>query len=118
MNPLHTAYALGQRFATQQFNKEAEAALGDPAYWQGGAAAQQQPQQPATAEEAVQQLPPGTFQGLTTRITPEGQRTTAVKVTPEALSMPDHLVGIFQVEPEAKVEVAQPQPKQEQEQPY
>jgi hypothetical protein len=112
MDHLKTAYTLGARLARTEFAKQAEPALGDPAYWQGGEQAQQEQQQaPATAEDAAMSLPTGTFQGLTTRLSPEGERSTSVKVTPDALGNPDILGGIFQAEPTAKVEVAQPQAK-------
>lgn len=113
MDHLKIAYTLGARLAQAEFAKHADAALGDPAFWQGGEQAQQDQQQqpPATAEEAAMSLPTGTFQGLTTRLSPEGERSTSVKVTPDALGNPDILGGIFQAEPTAKVEVAQPQAK-------
>jgi len=112
MNHLHTAYSLGARLAQAEFAKQAEPALGDPAFWQGGEQAQQeQQQQPATAEDAAMALPTGTFQGLVTKLSPEGERSTSVKVTPDALGNPDILGGIFQAEPTAKVEVAQAQAK-------
>lgn len=112
MDHLRTAYNLGARLAHVEFAKQAEPALGDPAYWQGGEQAQQQ-QPPATAEEAAMSLPTGTFQGLVAKLSPEGERSTSVKVTPDALSVPDNLAAIFQAEPTAKVEVAQPQAKGE-----
>ena len=114
MNHLHTAYNLGAQLAQVAFAKHADAALGDPAFWQGGEQTQQeQQQQPATAEEAAMSLPTGTFQGLVTKLSPEGERSTSVKVTPDALGVPDNLASIFQAEPTAKVEVAQPQAKAE-----
>lgn len=113
MDHLKTAYDLGAQLARIEFAKQAEPALGDPAFWQGGEQTQQQPPQPATAEEAAMSLPTGTFQGLTTRLSPEGERSTSVKVTPDALGVPDNLAAIFQAEPTAKVEVAQPQVKAE-----
>lgn len=111
MDHLKTAYDLGARLAQLEFAKQAEPSLGDPAFWQGGEQAQQEQQAPATAEDAAMSLPTGTFQGLTTRLSPEGERSTSVKVTPDALGNPDILGGIFQAEPTAKVEVAQPQAK-------
>ena len=113
MNHLHTAYNLGAQLAQAEFRKHAEAALCDPAFWQGGEQAQQEQPPPATAEEAAMSLPTGTFQGLTTRLSPEGERSTSVKVTPDALGVRDNLAAIFQAEPTAKVEVAQPQAKTE-----
>jgi len=113
MDHLKTAYNLGARLAQLEFTKQAEPALGDPAFWQGGEQAQQEQQAPATAEDAAMSLPTGTFQGLTTRLSPEGERSTSVKVTPDALGNADILTGIFQAEPTAKVEVAQPQAKGE-----
>ena len=114
MNHLHTAYNLGAQLAHAEFSKRADAALGDPAFWQGGEQAQQeQQQQPATAEEAAMSLPTGTFQGLVAKLSPEGERSTSVKVTPDALGTPENLAAIFQAEPTAKVEVAQPQAKAE-----
>lgn len=113
MDHLKTAYDLGARLAQLEFAKQAEPALGDPAFWQGGEQAQEQQQAPATAEDAAMSLPTGTFQGLTTRLSPEGERSTSVKVTPDALGNADILTGIFQAEPTAKVEVAQPQAKGE-----
>jgi hypothetical protein len=107
---LDTAYILGTQLAQSEFAKRAEAALGDPTYWQGGEQAQQQP---ATAEEAAMSLPTGTFQGLTTRLTPEGERSTSIKVTPDALASSDILNSIFQTEPTAKIEVAQPPAKEQ-----
>lgn len=113
MNHLHTAYNLGAQLAQVAFAKHADAALGDPAFWQGGEQAQQEQQPPATAEDAAMSLPTGTFQGLVAKLSPEGERSTSVKVTPDALSVPDNLAAIFQAEPTAKVEVAQPQAKAE-----
>jgi len=93
----------------KRFIKGADAALGDPNYWTGGSQAQQAPPQPASAEEAIQLLPGGTFQGLQMKITPDGQRSTTVKVTPEATQDPTGLNSIFAAEPGAKVEVSNPE---------
>jgi hypothetical protein len=64
---------------------------------------------PQTAEDAVQLLPAGTFQGAQIKITPDGQRSTTVKVTPDAVAQPDALAGVFAAEPAAKVEISQPE---------
>lgn len=110
MTPLQKAYALGQYMAKDAFKKEAEAALGDPNYWQGGTPEEREIPTPAqSAEEAMQMLPAGTFQGAQIKITPDGQRNTTVKVTPDAVAQPDGLAGIFQAEPGAKVEISQPE---------
>ena len=96
-------------------DKTGEAALGDPNYWQGGTpspeeeAAAAAPPPPQNAEEAVQMLPAGTFQGAQIKIQPDGVRNTTVKVTPDAVAQPDGLAGIFQAEPGAKVEISQPE---------
>lgn len=90
--------------------KIGEAALGDPNFWGGGTpppGAEMPP--PQTAEDAVQLLPAGTFQGAQIKITPDGQRNTTVKVTPDAVAQPDALAGVFQAEPTAKVEISQPE---------
>lgn len=88
------------------------AALGDPMFWQGGQEAMA-PEgagtPPPTAEEAALQLPPGIFQGLQIKVNPAGERSTSVKVTPDALQTPDTLMGIFQAEPSTKVEMSMPQ---------
>ncbi len=83
--------------------------LGDPAFWQGGEQAAAAPPQATSAEEVVTQLPLGTFQGMNTKISPEGERSTSVKVTPDALGSPEMLAAIFQVEPGAKVELETPE---------
>jgi hypothetical protein len=94
-------------------DKKADAALGDPNFWQGGTdavnAAQQAPPQPATAEEAIGLLPGGTFQGLNIRVTPDGQRSTTVKATPDVMQDPSGIQAIFAAEPGAKVELANPE---------
>lgn len=90
------------------------AALGDPTFWQGGQEAMgpegggEAP--PPSAEDAALALPPGIFQGLQLKVNPDGQRSTTVKVTPDALQTPDALAGIFQAEPETKIEMAMAQP--------
>ena len=111
MSSTYLKYArdLGARMAFEEFRKQADAALGDPNYWSGGSQAQQAPPQPASAEEAIQLLPGGTFQGLQMKITPDGQRSTTVKVTPEATQDPTGLNSIFAAEPGAKVEVSNPE---------
>jgi len=83
--------------------------LGDPNFWSGGTPAEGEMAPPPTAEEAVKQLPLGTFQGMTTKVTPEGERSTSVNVTPDALAMPDIVQSIFAAEPGAKVEVKVPE---------
>jgi len=86
------------------------ASLGDPMFWQGGQEAMAPEQAPAaSAEEVVTQLPIGTFQGLNMKLSPEGERSTNVKVTPEALGSAETLQAIFQAEPGAKVEVEIPE---------
>lgn len=104
------AYVLGARQACACLFKEAQGNLGDPMFWQGGTPAEGAP--PAggsTAEDAALALPPGIFQGLQMKVNPAGERSTTVKVTPEALGAPDALAGIFAAEPAAKVEMAVPQ---------
>jgi hypothetical protein len=83
--------------------------LGDPMFWQGGEQAAAAAPPPASAEEIVTQLPLGTFQGMTTKVSPEGERTTSVNVTPDALGSPEMLQSIFAVEPNAKVELKIPE---------
>lgn len=85
------------------------ASLGDPAFWQGGEQTAAEPPPPTSAEEVVTQLPLGTFQGMNTKISPEGERSTSVKVTPDALGSPEMLAAIFQAEPGAKVELETPE---------
>lgn len=87
------------------------ASLGDPAYWQGGTPTAEEAAPPqATAEDAAMALAPGIFQGLQLKVNPDGQRSTTVKVTPDALQTPEAVAGIFQAEPETKVEMMMPQP--------
>lgn len=93
----------------KRFLKGADAALGDPNFWQGGSEAQQAPPQPASAEEAIGLLPGGTFQGLNTRITADGQRSTTVKTTPDVMQDPSGIQAIFAAEPGAKVELSNPE---------
>jgi hypothetical protein len=83
--------------------------LGDPNFWAGGTPAEGEMAPAATAEDAVKQLPLGTFQGMTTKVTPEGERSTSVNVTPDALASPDIIQSIFAAEPGAKVEVKTPE---------
>ncbi|MBU1891198.1 hypothetical protein KJ782_06990 [Patescibacteria group bacterium] len=90
------------------------ASLGDPLYWQGGTpdpAQEAPPEAPASAEDAALSLPTGVFQGLQMKINPMGERSTTVKVTPDALGTPDILSGIFSAEPATKVEISVPQAK-------
>jgi len=111
MKPINKAYRLGAHQAFEDFMKHAEG-LGDPMFWQGGQeamAAGGTPPQGATAEDAALSLPPGIFQGLQMKVNPAGERSTTVKVTPDALGAPDALAGIFQAEPAAKVEMSIPQ---------
>jgi general secretion pathway protein D len=118
---LRTAYDIGRSTAQDTFMKwaEGEASLGDPNFWQGGTpspeeeAAAAAPPPPASAEEAVAGLPAGAFQGLQMKLTPDGQRNTSVKVTPDVLAQPEGVMGIFQAEPGAKVEIAAPEPSAE-----
>ena len=84
----------------------AGASLGDPNFWQGGS--QQGQPQPQDAEDAIGLLPGGTFQGANIRITPEGEKTTNVKVSPDALMDPEALRAMFQADPTAKIEMQQP----------
>ncbi len=118
MKPIQHAYLLGAVQAQRDFNKQAEGEmpqnLGDPMFWQGGQEAMapeggEMPQQGGSAEDAALSLPPGIFQGLQMKLNPAGERSTTVKVTPEALGAPDALEGIFSAEPTAKVEMAMAQ---------
>lgn len=110
MKPIDQAYAFGAEAAYRDFMKEAEGNLGDPMYWQGGTPQEGAgPQQAATAEDAALALPPGIFQGLQMKVNPAGERSTTVKVTPDALQAPDALQGIFAAEPAAKVEMSMQQ---------
>ena len=110
----------------------AQPSLGDPNYWAGGQeeVLKQQlaaegtpmpeapmPEAPAPGaggggsggvEQVAAQLPPGSFQGLNIRVTPEGKRSTGLKVSPDALANPEILQQIFQVEPEARIEITSP----------
>lgn len=118
-NPQKLAYDLGSLHAASIFDSrvahhlepiKTSASLGDPNYWQGGSA-EAPPEgmaaaQPATAEEVVQNLPAGTFQGLQMKLSPDGQRSTTVRVTPDAVSAPEGLQAIFAAEPGAKVEIS------------
>ena len=84
--------------------------LGDPNFWGGGS---QQPgqgaPQPQDAEEAISLLPGGTFQGANIKISPDGQKATSVKVSPDALQDPTSLAQFFQLpEPGAKIEISAP----------
>lgn len=86
--------------------------LGDPNFWEGGTppeGAEGAGAAPASAEEAVSLLPAGSFQGLNTRVTPEGERSTGVKVSPLALDAPDALKTMFQAEPGVRVEITEPE---------
>jgi len=117
MKPINYAYKLGADQAYNDFMKQAEGEmpqnLGDPNFWQGG----QEGMPPeggeappaATAEDAALALPPGIFQGLQMKLNPAGERSTTVKVTPDALQAPDVLQGIFSAEPATKVEMEMPQ---------
>jgi hypothetical protein len=98
-------YLLGKSSAAQKLGE----GLGDPMFWQGGEQAAAMPPQGGTAEDAALALPPGIFQGLQMKVNPAGERSTTVKVTPDAIQTPEALQGIFQAEPEAKVEMAMPQ---------
>lgn len=110
MKPIDQAYALGADAAYDDFMKKAEGNLGDPNFWQGGTPQEgEAPQQAATAEDAALALPPGIFQGLQMKVNPAGERSTTVKVTPDALQAPDALAGIFGAEPAAKVEMSMQQ---------
>jgi hypothetical protein len=104
MRPLNYAYKLGADQAYADFMKEAQN-LGDPMFWQGGAPAEDAAP-PPSAEDAALALPPGVFQGLQAKVNPTGERSTTVKVTPDALGAPDALAGIFAAEPAAKVEMS------------
>jgi hypothetical protein len=108
MKPIQHAYKLGADQAYTDFMKEAQGNLGDPMFWQGGTPAEGEmpPMEGGTAEDAALALPPGIFQGLQTKVNPAGERSTTVKVTPEALGAPDTLAGIFDAEPTAKVEMS------------
>jgi hypothetical protein len=111
MKPIEQAYKLGADQAYDDFMKEAQGNLGDPMFWQGGTPAEEgaEAAPPPSAEDAALALPPGIFQGLQMKVNPAGERSTTVKVTPEALGAPDALQGIFSAEPAAKVEMAMPQ---------
>lgn len=91
--------------------KTGEAALGDPNFWGGGTPSPEEaaPPMPQSAEEAIQLLPAGTFQGAQIKIQPDGIRNTTVKVTPDVVGQPDGLAAVFQAEPTAKVEISQPE---------
>lgn len=135
MHPhLKTAYTLGAKVAYYDFEKksqdmsdagalpqellqtppvgmipeDAPPNLGDPNFWQGGTAAANETPAPQSAEEAVSLLPAGTFQGLNTRVTPDGEKSTGIKVSPEALEAPDALKALFQAEPGVRVEITAP----------
>lgn len=86
-------------------------ALGDPNFWGGGAAGS--PEAAAmgaqSAEDVIGLLPAGTFQGMNVRITPDGQKSTGLKVTPEAIDAPEALKAVFQAEPTARVEITTPE---------
>jgi hypothetical protein len=112
MKPIEYAYKLGADQAALDFTKQALSGLGDPMFWQAqqDQAAPEEAAPPPSAEDAALSLPPGIFQGLQMKINPAGERSTTVKVTPDALSTPDTLAGIFQAEPATKVEMALPQP--------
>lgn len=106
----YAGYRGGRAVQRGLSEKEGEAALGDPNFWQGGAPPEGEAPTPAqSAEEAIQMLPAGTFQGAQIKIQPDGMRNTTVKVTPDAVGHPDGLAGIFQAEPTAKVEISQPE---------
>jgi hypothetical protein len=80
--------------------------LGDPNFWSGGSQAEgAAPQDP---EQALQLLPAGTFLGMNIKITPDGQKTTRVQVSPDALIDPQALQAMFQADPNAKVEMQAP----------
>jgi hypothetical protein len=113
----------------------AQPSLGDPDYWaggqaeiikqqlasQGGTPMPEAPMPEASApggaegggstgvEQVAAQLPPGSFQGLNIRVTPEGKRSTGLKVTPDALASPEVLQQVFQTEPEARIEITSPE---------
>jgi len=108
--PMHlkTAYNLGAQYAHTVFEKYSQENLGDPNFWAPPAEAQGQI--PAgSPEEIVGLLPQGTFQGMNVRVTPDGQKSTGVKVTPEALDQPDALKALFAVEPNTRLEVTTPE---------
>jgi hypothetical protein len=109
MKPIDQAYKLGADQAYADFMKEAQGNLGDPMFWQGGEQAAAAPQEGGTAEDAALALPPGIFQGLQMKVNPAGERSTTVKVTPEALGAAEALSNIFAAEPAAKVEMSMPQ---------
>jgi hypothetical protein len=98
--------------APPELPPEAAAApgLGDPNFWGGGAAGS--PEAAAagagSAEEVIGLLPAGTFQGMNVRITPDGQKPTGLKVSPEAIDAPEALKAVFQAEPSARVEITTP----------
>jgi hypothetical protein len=83
--------------------------LGDPNFWGGGSQQAAQSAQPQDAEEAIGLLPGGTFQGANIKIAPDGQKSTSVKVSPDALSDPNSLAQFFQLpEPGTKIEISLP----------
>ena len=83
--------------------------LGDPNFWGGGSQQAEQSSQPQNAEEAIGLLPGGTFQGANIKIAPDGQKSTSVKVSPDALSDPNSLAQFFQLpEPGTKIEISLP----------
>jgi hypothetical protein len=87
-------------------------ALGDPNFWAGGGAPGSAAAAAAgaqSAEEVIGLLPAGTFQGMNVRITPDGQKSTGLKVTPEAIDAPEALKAVFQAEPTARVEITTPE---------
>lgn len=123
---LKTAYDLGAATAQHAFKHAEEGLdpnmmgaeappemppLGDPNFWQGGTPSPEEAAAavPDTPEEVVNLLPAGTFQGLQMKITPDGQKSTTVKVTPDALSTPDSLASLFQASPGTKVEMEAPE---------
>lgn len=112
MSHLNTAYQIGSHDAYVAFTKQAEGEnLGDPNFWSGGTPSPEEDmaaQQPANAEETINLLPAGTFQGLQTKITPDGAKTVSVKVTPDALQTPDALNAFFQTGENAKIEITSP----------
>jgi hypothetical protein len=106
---LKYACYVGAQHARKEFAKYA-AGLGDPNFWQGGSeAANEPPPPPPNEEEVVLSLPTGVFQGMNTKLDPMGQKTTSVKVTPDALGQAEALAQIFQANPAAKVEIASPE---------
>ena len=116
MSHLNTAYWMGAWDAKDAFEKHAqgEVPLGDPNFWQGGTPPAEDPMAggggaaPASAEETIGLLPAGSFQGLQTKVTPDGQKTVSVKVTPDALQAPDALSAFFTTGENTKIEVASP----------